>query len=107
MFVLMNLFSLLLGVYVIAVSLEPLANMNAGMHCFCHKMKYIAAIAAASWVVWLAIFVQVHVAHLVIVLVLSLFCWPRTVFMIKKHINYKDESELGTATRYHGWNGGD
>jgi len=90
---LINTLCWILALYVVLESIEPLADMAGGMHCFCHKIKYLAAISAGLWIGYLGWVDKAHLVHIVFISTLSLFIWPRTVYRIKELYEFERDFE--------------
>lgn len=68
---------ILLMIYVIAESLDPICDMRGGLHQFTHKAKYTLSSATAAALIYQAWLGWMQPVHYLAALTLLFFIWPR------------------------------
>jgi hypothetical protein len=81
---LVNYSCVLLGLYVMFESLDAIRRMAGGLHCLCHKLKYISALAGASWMIYYGLMLSLNIYFLMAIVTIALFVWPRTVWRCRR-----------------------
>lgn len=83
----LDLFTLLLSIYVLAESVPALCHMPGGYALFCHKAKYVVSTASAIAVIYYVFKpLSEPMQWLLFGLMgnICLFIWPRMIWRIKR-----------------------
>ena len=84
MILLLSIFAAFFAIYILLESLDAIRRMCAGIRLFCHKSKYVGAMACAAWTIYPAVLLEITAFHILLLGTIALFIWPRTIWRLRR-----------------------